>query len=193
MINNFNNMGMACFGPQVGGWPSPRIATDDEAFIVETAKARPEKLGRPFTHWSVRKLAQCLATNPARPVVVGRESLREILAAREVTFQRAKTWREPNDPAKEAKLDRIDLVQAKHPERVFALACASSTAAATTPTTSSSAWFGEANVWRTHWPPSVAHHDHPLGPVDVAALEPSSPMSVSTVAARRRLGIVARA
>jgi hypothetical protein len=61
----------------VGGWPSRRITIDDEAFIVETAKSRPEKLGRPFTRWSIRKLVQYLADNPTRVVKIGRERLRE--------------------------------------------------------------------------------------------------------------------
>jgi hypothetical protein len=47
----------------VGGRPSPRISDDDVAFIVATAKTRPETLGRPFTHWSVRKLAAYLRRN----------------------------------------------------------------------------------------------------------------------------------
>jgi transposase len=120
VIHNFNKMGMACLDPKWAGGRPRRITTDDEAFIVETAKARPEKLGRPFTHWSVRKLAQYLAINPARRVLIGRERLREVLAKHQVSFQRAKTWKESNDPHKEAKLDRIDQVQTMHPERVFA-------------------------------------------------------------------------
>ena len=86
VIHNFNKMGMACLDPRWAGGRPRRITSDDEAFIVETATARPEKLGRPFTHWSVRKLAQYLATNPARAVVVGRERLREILADHGITF-----------------------------------------------------------------------------------------------------------
>ena len=42
------------------------ISADDEEFIAKTALARPAKLGRPFTHWSIRKLADYLATD-ARP------------------------------------------------------------------------------------------------------------------------------
>ena len=120
VVHNFNKMGMACLGPKWAGGRPRRITTEDEAFIVETAKARPEKLGRPFTHWSVRKLAQYLATNTVHRVLIGRERLREILAEHGVTFQKAKTWKESNDPDKDAKLDRIDEVLTQHPERVFA-------------------------------------------------------------------------
>jgi transposase len=120
VIHNFNKMGMACLDPKWAGGRPRRITTDDEAFIVKTAKTRPQRLGRPFTHWSIRKLASYLADNPVRTVVVGRERLREILARHEVTFQKTKTWKESNDPDKEAKLDRIEEVTSKFPERCFA-------------------------------------------------------------------------
>ena len=120
MIHNFNKLGLACLDPKWAGGRPRRITTDDEAFIVETAKTRPQKLGRPFTHWSVRKLAAYLADNPVRAVAIGRERLREILAKHEVTFQKTKTWKESNDPDKEAKLDRIEEVTSEFPDRCFA-------------------------------------------------------------------------
>jgi transposase len=120
VIHNFNRMGMACLDPRWAGGRPRRISSDDVAFIVETATTRPEKLGRPFTHWSIRKLAGYLADNPTRRVVIGRERLREILAARDVTFQRTKTWKESNDPDKDAKLDRIEEVVDRWPDRCFA-------------------------------------------------------------------------
>jgi hypothetical protein len=39
------------------------IIDDDINFIIETATTRPAKLGRPFTHWSIRKLVAYLADN----------------------------------------------------------------------------------------------------------------------------------
>jgi hypothetical protein len=38
-------------------------------------RTRPGKLGQPFTHWSLRKLAASLAGRD-RPVAIGRERLR---------------------------------------------------------------------------------------------------------------------
>ena len=59
-----------------GGRPR-RITTDDEAFIVETATTRPEKLGRPFTRWSIRKLVAVPGRQPGSPSrKIGRERLR---------------------------------------------------------------------------------------------------------------------
>lgn len=63
--------------------------------IVKTARTRPTKLGCPFTHWSIRKLVDHLATRRGRKVRIGCERLRQILFAEGITFQRTKTWKEP--------------------------------------------------------------------------------------------------
>jgi len=120
VIHNFNRMGLACLGPRWAGGRPRRITTEDVEFIVETATARPETRGLPFTRWSVRKLAGYLADNPVRVVNVKRERLREVLAAREITFQKTKTWKESNDPRRDEKLDRIEEVLARFPDRCFA-------------------------------------------------------------------------
>jgi hypothetical protein len=111
---------MASLDPKWAGGRPRLISTDDVNFIVATATARPEKAGRPFTHWSIRKLRDYLAESNLRKVDIGRERLREILDEHQVTFQRTKTWKESNDPRKEEKLDRIDEVLLGHPDRVFA-------------------------------------------------------------------------
>ena len=120
MIHRFNDKGMASLDPQWAGGRPRRITIDDEAFIVETAKQRPEALGRPFTRWSIRKLVDHLGDNEHRIVVIGRERLRQILAVHDITFQRTKTWKESNDPDRDAKLDRIDEVLNACPDRCFA-------------------------------------------------------------------------
>jgi transposase len=120
MIHRFNEAGMGSLDPKWAGGRPRRITIDDETFIVETAKARPSKANMPFSHWSLRKLRRYLSDNPVRVVVVSKERLRQILDAREVTFQRTKTWKESNDPDKEAKLDRIEEVIMSWPERTFA-------------------------------------------------------------------------
>ena len=74
VIHNFNEMGLGCLDPRWAGGRPRRISSGDKAFVVETAKARPESLGQPFTHWSLRKLARYLADNPTRRVVVGHQA-----------------------------------------------------------------------------------------------------------------------
>lgn len=120
MIHRFNELGMRSLDPQWAGGRPRQITTDDEQFIVATANTRPEKLGMPFTRWSIRKLVAYLADNDDRTLKVGRERCRQILAAHQVTFQRTKTWKETNDPDRDAKLDRIEHVMSRFPNRCFA-------------------------------------------------------------------------
>jgi len=120
MIQRFNEMGMASLDPAWAGGRPRRITTDEEAFIVETAKKRPAQVGAPFSHWSLRKLRVWLGENTARPIVISRERLRQILECHQVTFQRTKTGKESNDSDKEAKLDRIQEVIMNFPDRTFA-------------------------------------------------------------------------
>ena len=120
VIHRFNDLGMKALDPHWAGGRPRRISVEDEAFLVETARTRPEKLGCPFTHWSIRKLIGFLADNPRRIVVIGRERARRLLADHEITFQRTKTWKESPDPERDAKLARIEAAINEHPDRTFA-------------------------------------------------------------------------
>lgn len=108
MIHRFNDLGMRSLDPQWAGGRPRLITTADRAVIVAVAKKRPRSLGRPFTRWLIRKLADCLAVKKHRKVVVSRERLRQILAEEQITFQKTKTWKESNDPLKDEKLARIE-------------------------------------------------------------------------------------
>jgi transposase len=120
VIHRFNEIGLACLDPQWAGG-RPRLLTgDDEDFVIQTAVTRPTKLGKPFTRWSIRKLADHLRRNLARPIRIGREALRCLLHRRGVTFQRTKTWKESSDPDFDAKLDRIEYAINERPDRTFA-------------------------------------------------------------------------
>ncbi|TDB99663.1 helix-turn-helix domain-containing protein, partial [Actinomadura bangladeshensis] len=110
VIHDFNQRGLACLDPDWAGGRPRLISDDDIAFIIETARTRPAKLGRPFTCWSIRKLADHLADHSDRKIQIGRERLRQILHAHRVTFQRTRTWKTSNDPDFETKLDRIEEV-----------------------------------------------------------------------------------
>jgi transposase len=120
VIHSFNERGLAALDPRWAGGRPRQITSDDERYIVQAATTRPAKLGRPFTHWSIRKLADYLADNPIRGVKVGRERLRQILHRRGISFQRTRTWKESRDPDKDAKLDRIEEVTSRFPDRCFA-------------------------------------------------------------------------
>jgi transposase len=120
VIHLFNAKGLAALDPRWAGGRPRLISCDDIEVIVEAATTRPEKLGLPFTRWSLRKLAAYLASHPDRPVGVGRERLRQILHARGISFQRTRTWKESADPGRDAKLDRIEHVTTHFPDRCFA-------------------------------------------------------------------------
>ncbi len=119
VIHLFNQKGLAAPDPRWAGGRPRLISDGDIEVIVAAASTRPEKLGQPFTHWSVRKLAAYLAGRP-RPVRIGRERLRQILHARGISFQRTRTWKESHDPDRDAKLDRIEYVTSHYPDRCFA-------------------------------------------------------------------------
>jgi transposase len=120
VIHRFNEVGLAALDPSWAGGRPRRISAQDTEFILATAATRPVKVGRPFTHWSLRKLADYLARNPDRIVRIGRERLRQILREHGVSFQRTRTWKESRDPDFDAKLDRIETVTSRFPDRCFA-------------------------------------------------------------------------
>src|SRR6266699_2958630 len=71
VIHRFNEIGLRALDPNWAGGRPRQISPDDEHHIVLTSKTRPKKLGRPFTHWSVRKLADYLADNPRTRTTTG--------------------------------------------------------------------------------------------------------------------------
>jgi len=73
VIHLFNQKGLAALDPRWAGGRPRLISDDDVEFIVAAATSRPEKLGLPFTHWSLRKLAAYLAGDSTRAVTIGRE------------------------------------------------------------------------------------------------------------------------
>jgi|SRR5579859_3292677 len=119
VVHAFNARGLAALDPRWAGGRPRLISDGDIEIIVAAAKTRPEKLGLPFTRWSLRKLAGYLAGRD-RPVRIGRERLRQILHARGISFQRTRTWKESADPDRDAKLDRIEYVTGQYPDRCFA-------------------------------------------------------------------------
>ena len=119
VIHAFNAKGLAALDPRWAGGRPRLISDGDIEVIVTAARTRPEKLGQPFTHWSLRKLAGYLA-GLGRPVRIGRERLRQLLHERGISFQRTRTWKESTDPDRDAKLDRIEYVTSAYPDRCFA-------------------------------------------------------------------------
>ena len=160
VIHAFNARGLAALDPRWAGGRPRRISRDDQDVIAAVATTRPKSLDRPFTGWSVRKPAEYLATNTDRVVRIGREGLRQLLHERAISFARTRTWKESTDPDKDTKLDRIEHVTTRFPDRCFAFD-----------------QFGPASIRPTHgtgWArrarpdrlPATYHrtHAHPLFP-----------------------------
>ena len=129
VIHAFNAHGLATLEPHWAGGRPRRISDQDIDFVVAMATTRPKRLGLPFTHWSIRKLAAYVsgqyghhdpAQVPEQMVRIGRERVRRILHEHEISFQRTRTWKTSTDPDHDAKLNRIDEVISRFPDRVFA-------------------------------------------------------------------------
>lgn len=120
VIHKFNEIGLACLDPRWAGGRPRLLNRDDEDFVVQTATTRPTNLGQPFTRWSIRKLADHLRRNIARPVRIGREAQRCLLARRGISFQRRKTWKESPDPDFDVKLACIEYAINERTDRTFA-------------------------------------------------------------------------
>jgi Homeodomain-like domain len=86
VIHAFNANGLPALDPHWGPGPRRRITPADETYVVRVATTRPRKLGQPFTHWSLRKLAGYLADNSVAAVRLGREQLRQLLHAHRISF-----------------------------------------------------------------------------------------------------------
>jgi transposase len=117
VVHAFNEKGLAALDPRWAGGRPRLISDEDIKVIVTAATTRPEKLGQPFTHWSLRKLTAHLAS---RGIRVSRERLRQLLRQHGISFQRTRTWKESHDPDKDSKLDRIEHVTSAFPDRCFA-------------------------------------------------------------------------
>src|SRR5690625_5121171 len=120
VIHAFNDQGLSCLDPKWAGGRPRLLTPNEEDLVIQTATTRPTKLGRPFTRWSLRKLAAYLAHKGGPGLRIGRETLRTLLHQHGVTFQRTTTWKDSPDPDADAKLDRIEHVMEHFPDRAFA-------------------------------------------------------------------------
>nr|WP_232320597.1 helix-turn-helix domain-containing protein [Herbidospora daliensis] len=82
VIHRLYEIGLACLDPRWAGGRPRLLSDDEEELVIQMATTRPAKLGQPFTRWSIRKLAAHLQRLPGRPLVIGRETLRTLLARR---------------------------------------------------------------------------------------------------------------
>ncbi|MCP5028822.1 MAG: IS630 family transposase [Actinomycetia bacterium] len=106
VIHNFDDDGFDSLYPRYAGGRPPKFTLPQRQQIKKIALSRPTDLGRPFSTWSLTKLADHLV---GEGVVndISHEGLRLLLREEGVSFQAVKTWKESNDPDFEAKKNRI--------------------------------------------------------------------------------------
>ena len=109
-------------GPSVGGRPSPPdqrrrrgVHRRDGHDPPGEARAPVHPLERP----QARRLPAPTNAGPAWCASAGNGCGRSC-ASTGITFQRTRTWKESTDPDKDAKLDRIEQVTSRFPDRCFA-------------------------------------------------------------------------
>ncbi len=76
VIHRSNKISLACLDPRRARDRPRRLTPDDEDFVVQTATTRPNKLGQPFAHWSIRELAAYLRRSHGRVIHIGQEAKR---------------------------------------------------------------------------------------------------------------------
>jgi len=106
VIHNFNRDGFDALYPRYRGGRPRTFTLPERQAVKRIALSVPTDLGQPFATWSLAKLADYLV---AEGVVtdISHEGLRQLLREEEVSFQALRTWKRSNDPAFEAKKNRI--------------------------------------------------------------------------------------
>jgi transposase len=82
--------------------PIAKVNSDQVLALIKVALARPEELGLPFSHWSVKKLKAYCREHNLLPAITD-EWVRRLLRREGVSFQHSKTWKESPDPEFEVK------------------------------------------------------------------------------------------
>jgi transposase len=105
VIHAFNESGFAALDPKWSGGRPRRFGPPVRETVCRVAKTPPQKLGRPFTTWSLSKLVEYLAEHKSIAISTG--SVRQILRAAGVRWQATKTWKGSRDRDFAAKMTRV--------------------------------------------------------------------------------------
>jgi transposase len=105
VISAFNDRGFAALDPKGRRGSMPRIGPAVREEICRTAKSDPDRLGCPFTCWSLTKLADYLTEH--KHIRLSRDTIRQVLKDAGISWQSTKTWKRSKDPEFTQKKDRI--------------------------------------------------------------------------------------
>lgn len=106
VIDNFNRDGFDALYPRYRGGRPRTFTLPQRQRIKQIALAIPTDLGQPFATWSLAKLADYLVSEGVVDDI-SHEGLRQLLREEGVSFQAVRSWKRSNDPAFEAKKNRI--------------------------------------------------------------------------------------
>jgi transposase len=102
-IHRFNESGFTTFEAVTNpNGAVPIVKSEQVRTLIRVALSRPEDLGLPFTHWSVKKLKAYLLEQGLLPEITD-EWVRRLLHREGVSFQHTKTWKQSPDPEFEVK------------------------------------------------------------------------------------------
>jgi transposase len=102
VIHAFNEQGFAALDPKWSGGRPARFGPPVRESVCRVAKTPPQRLGRPFTTWSLSKLVEYLAEH--KSITISVESVRQILHKAGIRWQATKTWKASKDPDFAAKM-----------------------------------------------------------------------------------------
>ncbi len=97
IIHEFDEKGCEAIYPDWQGGRPPVFSDEARAQIASIAVERPRDHGKPFSHWSLPKLA-AYAVEVGIVESISHETVRQILQEKEISLQRIKTWKQSNDP-----------------------------------------------------------------------------------------------
>ena len=116
LIRRFNDEGFDALKPKRRSGRGPALSEEEKSLLIQVATAPPQAFGRPFNQWSLRKLHRFLVEDKKliSPVCVG--TIRNVLKAGGVSYQRTRTWKRSNDPRYDAKKNASGASTAKRPK-----------------------------------------------------------------------------
>lgn len=122
VVHAFRKKGLASI-PQRYRGGRPRVFGEHvQQTVTELTLCKPREIGLAWSQWSLPKLVEVLIQ---RGVVasISTETVRRILRANRISYQRTKTWKESKDPAFQEKWQRVKTLYREKPPEHTAVVC----------------------------------------------------------------------
>ena len=122
VIRAFGESGLSSVSAQYRGGCKPKFSDSVRRQIIDLTLCRPQEIGFPWSQWSLSKLVEGIIK---RGIVdqISCETVRRILKANSIRFQRTKTWKESKDPEFQQKWQRVKALYRQNPPIDTAVLC----------------------------------------------------------------------